>query len=130
MKSLPNEQIFDNIRKSGYITEREINLLKRRSNAMQKDLFDYIIFDTLDEIKIYPEQGSKRLKWLKKFINRKVDSNIYGYREVDIIQSSTPKDFRFKGFYDAGNCCYSNYVPHYELKGMEYILLSEPYIIG
>lgn len=36
----------------------------------------------------------------------------------------------FKGFYDAGNGWFRNFLPIYQLNGMEYIPMKEPYIIG
>lgn len=124
-----NEQIFESIKSTGYITEKEISLLKSRSNKAQKDLFDYDIIDN-EDIKIHPEQGVKGLQWLKKFIRKDGTSNVYGYRELDIIERATPSDFTFMGFYEAGNGFVRNYVPVYELLGMEYIPFKEPYIIG
>lgn len=54
----------------------------------------------------------------------------YGYRELEIINNAFPCDFVFKGFYDAGNGWFRNFLPIYQLNGMEYIPMSEPYIIG
>lgn len=122
-----NEQIFAEIAATGYITESDISLLKRRSNKAQKDLFDYSLWDNMDEIKIYPDQGSKALNWLKKFLKKE---GIYGWREIDIIESCKPEDFCFKGFYDVWRGFSHNYIPYYEVGGMEYIPLSEPYIVG
>ena len=45
-----NEQIFEEIRKRGFMTEQEMKLLKNRSNKEQKDLFDY---DLVEEFKGY-----------------------------------------------------------------------------
>lgn len=71
-------------------------------------------------------QGIQGLTWLKKFMKK----GIYGVREKEIIETASPSDFRFRGFYDAGNGRFKNYLPIYELNGMEYIPMSEPYIIG
>lgn len=61
MKKISNEQIFTEILESGFITKSQIQLLKNRSNKEGYDLFDYSIFDKLDEIKITPEQGEQGL---------------------------------------------------------------------
>ena len=37
MKTKTTEEIFENVRENGYITEREINLLKNRSNNQRRD---------------------------------------------------------------------------------------------
>ena len=45
-----------------------------------------------------------------------------GYREIEIIKSATPEDFSFVCFYDAGNGWYRNYIPIYNVAGMEYFV--------
>ena len=129
MKKISNEQIFTEILETGFITKSQIQLLKNRSNKEGYDLFDYSIFDKLDEIKITPEQGEQGLTWLKRFLKCRKNV-VYGYREIEIIKNATPSDFTFKGFYNAGRYGFVNYVPYYEVGGMEYVPLAEPYIIG
>lgn len=124
MKPITNETIFENVRKSGYISEREINLLKNRSNAEGKDLFNYDLLDTFDfGVPVTPEQGAKGLHWLQSLIKRngepKSGQNL-GYREIDIIKSATNDDFSFIGFYNAGNRYFSVFVPIYRCDAMEY----------
>lgn len=123
-----NEQIFKEILETGFITKANLQLLKNRSNREGRDLFDYSIFDKIDEIRITPEQGAQGIAWLKKFLKRRKNI-VYGYREETIINNSTESDFLFKGFYSAGRYG-RNYVPLYELNGMEYVPLAEPYIVG
>ena len=66
-----NEQIFNEIRETGVITEKQISLLKRRSNANQKDVFSGL--DMFEEsIVLTPEQGAKSLAWLKRFVKKDV----------------------------------------------------------
>lgn len=120
-----NEQIFNEIRETGVITEKQISLLKRRSNAAQKDVLDYDLLDSMPA-RLTSEQGAKGLAWLKRFIKK----GVYGYRELEILKTAKPEDFEFNGFYDAGNAYYHHYVPIYYLNGMEYIPLAEPYIVG
>lgn len=120
-----NESIFAEIKETGIITEKQISLLKRRSNAGQKDIFDYDLLDSMP-VRMTPEQGEKGLAWLKRFIKK----GVYGYRELEILETAKPEDFEFNGFYDAGNAYFHHYVPIFYLNGMEYIPLAEPYIIG
>lgn len=124
-----NSQIFDEIKETGFITESDLNLLKARSNREQKDQFNYDILDHQD-IKITPSHGAKGLNWLKKFLEKDGSSKVYGYREIEIINNAKEDEFTFRGFYDAGNGWYKNYLPIYELNGMEYIPMQTPYIIG
>ena len=128
-----NELIYKEILANGYITEANMKLLKNRSNKSGCDLFDYDFLENFADgcgIPLTAEQGEKGLLWLKKFIRKDGSSNVYGYRELEIIQNATPSDFLFCGFYDAGNYLYHHYLPIYSVNGMQYIAMKEPYIIG
>ena len=125
-----NELIYKEITENGYITEANMKLLKNRSNKAGSDLFDYDFLESFSDgcgIPLPVDQGEKGLLWLKKFINK---GNVYGYRELEIVQNATPSDFLFQGFYDAGNYLSHYYLPIYSLNGMQYIPKKEPYIIG
>jgi hypothetical protein len=117
-----NEQILG----QKVLSYNDINLLKNRSNKEQKDIINY---DKFEPIQIDSLGGAKGLEWLKSLLNSKgeprKDVNL-GYREIDIIKSATNEDFYFCGFYDAGNRYCRNYLPIYEVLGMEYI----PYCSG
>ena len=124
-----NEMIFQDILENGFITKADLQLLKNRSNREQKDVFDYSLLDKVNEgygIPVTEEQGLQGLKWLKKFIRK----NVYGYRELDILETATAKDFTFLGFYNTGHYGIKNFHPIYEVNGMEYVPLAEPYIVG
>ena len=128
-----NELIYKEISESGVITESNMKLLKNRSNKAGRDLFDYDFLENFADgcgIPLAIEQGAKGLLWLKRFINKKGDSNIYGYRELEIVQNADPSDFLFQGFYDAGNYSNRYYLPVYSVNGMQYVPMKEPYIIG
>ena len=125
-----NELIYKEITESGVITEANMKLLKNRSNKAGRDLFDYDFLESFSDgcgIPLTAEQGEKGLLWLKKFINK---GNVYGYRELEIVQNATPSDFLFHGFYDAGNYLTHYYLPIYSVNGMQYVAKKEPYIIG
>ena len=110
-----------------------MKLLKNRSNKAGRDLFDYDFLENFADgcgIPLTVDQGSKGLLWLKKFIRKDGSSNVYGYRELEIIKNATPSDLLFHGFYDAGNYLSHYYLPIYSLNGMQYIPKKEPYIIG
>lgn len=121
MKTTNNATIFENIHERGYMTEKEMLLLKSRSNKAQKDLFQYDEFS--DYIPLSEEWSNKGLKWLKSLIKKngepKAGQNL-GYREIEIIKNATASDFTFVYFYDAGNCFYHYYTPVYNVAGMEY----------
>ena len=116
-----NNTIIEQIKTRGYMTEREMLLLKSRSNKAQKDLFQYDEFS--EYIPLSEEWANKGLQWLKSLIKKngepKAGQNL-GFREIEIIKSATPEDFSFVCFYDAGNGWYRNYLPVYNVAGMEY----------
>lgn len=131
MKTL--ESIFSEIKENGVITKQQLQLLKNRSNREQKDVINNDWLESIGDgygIPLTEEQGKQGLKWLKKFIKKNGESNVFGYRELEIIGNTSPCDFVFKGFYDAGNGWFRNFLPIYQLNGMEYIPMKEPYIIG
>ena len=128
-----NELIYKEISENGYITESNMKLLKNRSNKSGHDLLDYDFLENFNDgcgIPLTVDQGEKGLLWLKKFIRKDGTSNVYGYRELEIIKNATPSDFLFQGFYDAGNYSHHYYLPVYSVNGMQYIAKKEPYIVG
>lgn len=125
--------IFSEIKENGFISKSQLQILKNRSNKQQKDVINYDWLESVGDgygIPLTEEQGVQGLNWLKKFIKKNGESNVYGYRELEIINGASPCDFVFKGFYDAGNGWFRNFLPIYQLNGMEYIPMKEPYIIG
>lgn len=126
-------KIMSEIKKDGVITKQQLQLLKNRSNKQQEDLIDYDWLESIGDgygIPLTEVQGVQGLNWLKKFIKKNGESNVYGYREIEIINNASSSDFLFKGFYDAGNGSLRYFLPIYSLNGMEYIPMKKPYIIG
>ena len=115
-----NNTIFENIHERGYMTEKEMLLLKSRSNKAQKDLFPY---DKFEYILLSEEWANKGLQWLKSLLKKNGEPKAgqsLGYREIEIIKTAKPEDFSFVCFYDNGNGWYRNFVPVYNVAGMEY----------
>ena len=114
-----NNTIFENIHFRGYMTEKEMLLLKSRSTKAQKDIFQYDEFN--EYIPLSEEWANKGLQWLKSLLKKngepKAGQNL-GYREIEIIKSATPEDFTFVCFYDAGDWN-RYYIPVYNVAGME-----------
>lgn len=116
-----NNTIFENIHERGYMTEKEMLLLKSRSNKAQKDLFQYDEFT--EYIPLSEEWANKGLKWLKSLLKKNGEpkaGQALGYREIEIIKTAKPSEFSFICFYDAGNGWFRNFVPVYNVAGMEY----------
>ena len=121
-----NEMIFEDVRTNGFMTERDMKLLKNRSNKEGKDFFDYDLMESLSSgygIPIDEEWANKGIKWLKSLLKKNGEpksGQSLGYREIDIIQTADPSDFTFRGFYDAGRYGFRNFLPLYGIAGMEY----------
>ena len=121
-----NEMIFEDVRTNGFMTEKDIKLLKNRSNKEGKDFFDYDLMESLSSgygIPIDEEWANKGIKWLKSLLKKNGEpksGQSLGYREIDIIQTAEPDDFTFRGFYDAGRYGFRNFLPLYGIGGMEY----------
>lgn len=120
-----NESIIAEVAERGYITEKEINLLKCRSNREGRDVINYELIS--DGVPVTTEQGAKGLLWLKKLLKRNGEpreGQNLGWREIDIIKNATEKDFEFVCLYDCGNKSFSNFVPVYRCGAMEYYVLG------
>ena len=130
MKTTTNTTIFENIHERGYMTEKEMLLLKKRSNAAQHDLFNYDAFS--EYIPLSEDWANKGLQWLKSLLKKNGESKAgqnLGFREIEIIKNSTPSDFTFVCFYDNGRGGYRNYVPVYNVSWMEYRVEAEQMIV-
>ena len=118
-----NDTIFEQIKTRGYMTEREMLLLKSRSNKAQKDLFQYDEFN--EYIPMSEDWANKGINWLKSLIKKngepKAGQNL-GFREIEIIKTAKPSEFSFVCFYDAGNGWFRNYIPVYNVAGREYFV--------
>lgn len=123
MKTINNNTIFEEIKSRGYMEEREMLLLNSRSNKAQKDLFDYDIDTDGYGIPLAEEWANKGLQWLRSLLKKngepKAGQNL-GYREIEIIKTAKAEDLTFVCFYDNGNGWYRNYVPVFNVAGMEY----------
>ena len=126
MTTTTTNAMLAQIKQRGFMTEREMLTLKSRSNKAQKDILDY---DTINPdgygTKIAPEWGAKGLQWLKGLLTTKGEprkGQNLGYREIEIIKTATASDFSFVCFYDNGNGWYRNYIPVYNIGGMEYFV--------
>ena len=120
-----NESIIAEVAERGYITEKEINLLKCRSNREGRDVINYELIS--DGVPVTTEQGAKGLLWLKKLLKRNGEpreGQNLGWREIDIIKNATENDFSFVCLYDCGNKSFSNFVPVYRCGAMEYYVLG------
>ena len=123
-----NEIIFEEVRSNGFMTEKDMKLLKNRSNKEGKDFFDYDLMESLSSgygIPIDEEWANKGIVWLKSLLKKNGEpksGQSLGYREIDIIQTAEPSDFTFRGFYNVGRGMsgFRYYIPLYGIAGMEY----------
>ena len=123
-----NEMIFAYVRANGFMTEKDMKLLKNRSNWEQRDYFDYDLMESLSSgygIPIDEEWANKGIKWLKSLLKKNGEpksGQSLGYREIEIIKNADPSDFTFRGFYNVGGGMsgFRYSVPLYGIGGMEY----------
>lgn len=129
-------KVIEQIKERGYITEREIALLKNRAQkGIDKANIGYLKNDFL----ISEEQKLKGLKWLRNLYKTvKGDerkNNPFGYREQQILDA--PNDeirIYITGFYDIGKlapffrpvycCVYGEYSFVYYAVGKECIIIG------
>lgn len=98
-------------------------------NDLRRNVINYNWMDRVGNgygIPLTEEQGAKELDWIKSFVGK----NIYRYKDIEIIKNASLSDFVFKGFYNNGIGNWCNYLPIYEINGIEYVPMSQPYIIG
>ena len=118
--------IFADVKANGFMTEKDMRLVKNRSNKEQKDYFDYDLIESINDgygIPMDEEWANKGIKWLKSLLTKNGEPKSgqpLGYREIEIIKNAEPSDFTFMGFYNAGMHGYRNYIPVYGIGGMEY----------
>ena len=129
--------IFADLRANGFMTERDMKLLKNRSNDEQKDCFDYDLFESINDgygIPIDGEWANKGIMWLKSLLKKNGEPKAgqsLGYREIEIIKNAEPSDLTFRGFYDAGGYGFRSYTPVYGIGGMEYYVnLGKIQVVG
>lgn len=126
---LDKEPLLKEIKQSGVITEDQIQTLKKRSNDLRRNVIKYNWIEHAGNgygIPLTKEQGEKELDWIRSF----VEKNIYRAKDIEVIRNASPSDFVFKGFYNNGIGSWCNYLPIYEINGIEYVPMSQPYIIG
>ena len=120
----------------GYLTEREILLLKARMNRGED--VDLSVLHEQEEIEITKEQTQKGYDWLMnqwktpRGLERK--NNPFGYREQYVLEGF--KKFYLVDFYNIGNIYHNYYTPVYRTESesgeyFDYILKGgEINIIG
>lgn len=126
---LDKEPLLKEIKQSGVITEDQIQTLKKRSNDLRRNVINYNWIEHAGNgygIPLTKEQGAKELDWIRSF----VEKNIYRAKDIEVIRNASPSDIVFKGFYNNGIGSWCNYLPIYEINGIEYVPMSQPYIIG
>ena len=116
-------EICVQVRRRGFMTEKDMKLLKNRFNKEQRDCFDYT-FGAINNgygIPLDEEWANKEMKWMKSMLKKNGDPKSWaniGYREAEIIQNAMPEDFRFMGFYDAGVYGVKDHIPVYWLRAL------------
>lgn len=104
------------------ITEKQINLIKRRLNN-KKDLkeVESLYIEAQEEgLEVTEEQAQKGFNWLMNLYKSPTGkirkNNPYGYREMEALNAGL-KGFTFDGHYNAGNAFIDWYTPIYTYIG-------------
>lgn len=136
MKTITTPQIISNAKNTKMISEKDILLIKHRSNRERKDLWEYD--EETEEILLTPEQTEKGYKFLYNLAYTpigKVRKNCpFGYRELDTLEGEN-KGFTFDGFYNATSKYGCDYIPLYTFFSSNgsfqyYYLGGEIHIVG
>jgi hypothetical protein len=94
-------EILTAVVKAGYITEQQINVLKRRANAGEKIEFPQTVYD--GDVQLTEEQTRKGFEYLynlwKTPNGKERKNNPFGYREQDVLKGTIT--FYFDGFHNA-----------------------------
>lgn len=128
-----DEQVFEEIKTLGYITEQQVDLLKTTGNNENR----WIFFDLLDTeqfkegIPLTLEHGEKELSFLHDLAytpRGSIKSDCpFGPRELDTINNNT--GFTFQGFINVGNRDSVKLIPVYKTGNMEYYYDGNIYIV-
>lgn len=130
-----NEQIAQSIKEQGFISEKDINLLKNRANSGDLSGMQ-LIYD--NEVEVSAVQVEKGFTWLwdqyktPRGVERK--NNPFGYREQSVLEG-VGVSFTFDDIYDTGNSVFSFYVPVYTISSsggsfQYYVSGGKVHIIG
>ena len=115
-----SQELIENIKSNGKITEREIILIKNRLNKKKISIED--VSSLIDPpLKLTKEQNDKGEKFLKKLAFKKngepTKNSPFANREEEAIKSFI--EFEFIDFYDNSNglSSFKSYLPVYRVIG-------------
>jgi hypothetical protein len=131
---MKNLEIIEEVKSQDFITEKQINLLKRRLNDGKIDFKD---FEDLIDFDLSEEQNKKGIEFLIRH-NFKTNGDLrnkskLGFREVEILENF--ERFTFDGFYPVGNQHFKQFQPIYSVCSKDnsfqyYFNGGEMFIIG
>lgn len=108
-------KIYDEILKRGVITEREINLIKRRMNRGASNGMYRIL--RKGALQITPEQTQKGIAWLMNLYQTPKGAirknNPFSKKQAEVLKAF--RKFEFIGFIDCGTWVCSRYYPAYRV---------------
>ena len=119
-KMISNSELVKTIKKQGFATEQQINLIKRRINKRDESASE--MFNLLGEvmpIKLTAEQTAKGREWLLrknlKYNGQLRKNATLPENEIRILKDAKTEAY-LSGFYDLGNGYITNNVPIYRYK--------------
>ena len=116
-KTISNSELVETIKKQGFVTEKQIMLLKSRMNKSRESFEE--IMDLSDEImpiRLTEEQSEKGREWL---IRKNLKNNgefrknaTLSENEINVLKDPQTAAY-LDDFYNLGNIYISNHVPIY-----------------
>lgn len=113
---MKTEKVIEEIKRNGFITERQINLLKNRANRGE-----IIDFYDIEYSNITPEQTEKGIKFLlnlyKTPTGKVRKNNPFSDKQAKVLETFV--EFAFVGFYPKSNGYVSYHFPIYSVCGTD-----------
>ena len=116
-KTISNSELVETIKEQGFITEKQINLIKKRINKRDESASEmFNLLDSVMPIKLTAEQTAKGREWL---LRKNLKNNGQFRKNATLSENSISvlKDAKTEAylseFYDLGNGFIINNVPIY-----------------
>ena len=116
-KTISNSELVETIKEQGFITEKQLMLLKKRLNNNSRESANelYMMVANIMPIKLTAEQEAKGREWL---LNKNLKKNGEFRKQATLTETeisvlNTLKDAYLSDFYELGNGYITNNVPIY-----------------
>ena len=119
-KTISNSELVETIKEQGFITEKQIMLLKKRLNNSRESAHEmFNLLDSVMPIKLTAEQTAKGREWL---LRKNLKNNgqfrknaTLSENNISVLKNAKTEAY-LSNFYDLGNRYIINNVPIYRYK--------------